>query len=77
MRGDDISERLLDFAVRIIRLVSALPKLSSANMSRDNWFAVALARARIMKRHAAAKAERTSSTSSAFPGKKRANHGSG
>src|SRR4051794_4751193 len=26
MRGDNISERLLDFAVRIIRLVQALPK---------------------------------------------------
>jgi four helix bundle protein len=26
MKGDDISERLLDFAVRILRLVSSLPK---------------------------------------------------
>jgi four helix bundle protein len=26
MKGDDIAERLLDFAVRIIRLVGALPK---------------------------------------------------
>ncbi len=26
MKGDDISERFLDFAVRIIRLVQALPK---------------------------------------------------
>ena len=26
MKGDDIAERLLDFAVRIIRLVEALPK---------------------------------------------------
>src|SRR5271156_2066878 len=26
MRGDDISDRLIEFAVRIIRLVNALPK---------------------------------------------------
>jgi four helix bundle protein len=26
MKGDDIAERLLDFAVRIIRLITALPK---------------------------------------------------
>jgi four helix bundle protein len=26
MKGDDISERLLDFAVRVLRLVQALPK---------------------------------------------------
>src|SRR5262245_4814151 len=26
MRGDDIAERLLDFAVRVIRLVDVLPK---------------------------------------------------
>jgi four helix bundle protein len=26
MKGDDISERLLDFPVRVIRLVNALPK---------------------------------------------------
>ena len=26
MKGDDISDRLLDFAVRIIRLIQALPK---------------------------------------------------
>ncbi len=26
MKGDDIAERLLDFAVRVIRLVEALPK---------------------------------------------------
>jgi four helix bundle protein len=26
MKGDDLSERMLDFAVRVIRLVSALPK---------------------------------------------------
>jgi four helix bundle protein len=26
MKGDDIADRLLDFAVRIIRLVNALPK---------------------------------------------------
>jgi len=26
MKGDDLSERLLDFSVRIIRLVNALPK---------------------------------------------------
>jgi four helix bundle protein len=26
MKGDDISERLLDFAVRVLRLIGALPK---------------------------------------------------
>jgi len=26
MKGDDISERLLDFAVRVLRLVSSLPR---------------------------------------------------
>ena len=29
MKGDDIAERLLDFAVRILRLVQALPKSSA------------------------------------------------
>src|SRR5437588_9943491 len=29
MKGDDIAERLLDFAVRILRLVQALPKNSA------------------------------------------------
>ena len=30
MKGDDLSDRLLDFAVRVIRLIHALPKTAVA-----------------------------------------------
>ena len=54
MKGDDIADRFLDFAVRVLRLAAALPKTLVGQARRRPVDPLRnFCRARITKKHAA------------------------
>ncbi len=61
--ADDLEERLIDFAVRVIKVADRLPKRQRANISRGNYCVLAHHRLRITRKHEVAKATRTLFTS--------------
>ena len=61
-KRDDIEERLIDFAVRLISLCEALPKRAAANTFVTNCCGVAHRQHRIMVRHEGRKVARILST---------------
>jgi len=62
-KGDDIEERLIRFAVRILKVCAALPDHQKDGMFVDSLSAVGRRRRRIMAKGAARKVHAISSTS--------------
>lgn len=61
--ADKLEERLIDFAVRIIRLAASLPKTPQAITSRARSYAQALHPPQIMEKQEAQRVTPISSTS--------------
>jgi len=57
MKGDDISNRLLEFAVRIIKLVDALPNTLVGRHIGGQVLGSGTSLVQIMRRHAGQKAK--------------------
>ncbi len=60
MTSDELLERLIDFAVRVGKVVDALPDTRMVGTSRDNLFVAALRLRRIMMKVVRLKVARTS-----------------
>jgi hypothetical protein len=74
VKGENISERLLDFAVRALRVVQALPKgIVGRHIGAQLLRCGTSAGSNYEKRPGAAKAEQILSTSWALAGRKRVN----
>jgi hypothetical protein len=63
-KGDDIEERLIKFAVRIVKLCDQLPKLKQAGILLDNYSALAPLRRLITRKRVGLKAATILFTSS-------------
>ena len=62
MTPDQMVERLINFAARVGKVVDALPDTEWDDTSEVNWFAAALRRRRITKKHVLQRAVQTSFT---------------
>ena len=65
-RGEELEERLLEFAARIGKVVDALPNTHSEDMLPGNWFVAAPLLHQTMQKLAVRRASETSSTSLEF-----------
>ena len=61
-RADALEERLIDFAVRVVRLSAALPKTAAGKHIAGQIMRFGTSAAQIMARHGEQRAKQTSST---------------
>ena len=65
-KGDDLADRLIDFAARIGKVVDSLPESRLGNMWRANWFGAVRRQRQTMLKLAEQKAHETMPINSEF-----------